>query len=115
METGHHLLAECRYTRRIWDQTATWLAQPNLRPNAWRPSSNALEWWATITTTPDSPRKALRSLILLIMWEVWKERNARIFNRHETSPTTLMMKIKDEASAWLLARAKDLAILLSRE
>nr|TKW21288.1 hypothetical protein SEVIR_4G168900v2 [Setaria viridis] len=106
MKTSHHILAECRYTRRIWDLTAIWIAQPSLRLNAWLLSSNAIEWWTYITTILDSPRKALRCLTLLIMWEIWKERNARVFNRHENSTTTLMTKIREEAFAWLVAGQK---------
>lgn len=44
VETSHHLMSECRYTRRIWDQVATWVALPGLRPSNWKPSSNTLEW-----------------------------------------------------------------------
>ena len=31
-ETALHLLAECRYTKRVWNLIAEWLAQPTLRP-----------------------------------------------------------------------------------
>nr|TKV93419.1 hypothetical protein SEVIR_9G224800v2 [Setaria viridis] len=51
-------------------------------------------------------RRAARNLTLLIIRE---ERNARVFRRHETSTTNLMSKIKEEATAWMMAGAKDLA------
>ena len=60
-------------------------------------------------------RKAGRSLTLLVIWELWKERNARVFWRREASTLTLMTNIKAEAAAWTLAGAKDLALLLWRE
>ena len=41
--------------------------------------------------------KALRSLLLLVNWEIWKERNARIFDRRESSTIALLTKIKQEA------------------
>ena len=43
------------------------------------------------------PTKALRSLLLLVNWEIWKERNARIFDRRESSTIALLTKIKQEA------------------
>ena len=46
--------------------------------------------------------------------EVWKERNARVFNRHETSTTKLMEKIKAEANLWITTGAKDLGSIVAR-
>jgi hypothetical protein len=68
-----------------------------------------------ITIVPDTSRRALRSLTLLIVLEVWKERNARTFDRYESSTAALMAKIRYEASAWIIAGAKELALLVSRE
>jgi hypothetical protein len=56
----------------------------------------------------------VRSLILVVIWEVWKERNDRVFNRREAAPTSTVAKIKSEASAWIAAGAKDLAVLFAR-
>ena len=58
------------------------------------------------------PTKALRSLLLLVNWEIWKERNARTFTRKELSVTNLFLKIKEEAVHGL-AGAKHLAALLT--
>ena len=91
-----------------------WIAYPDLTPNAWRPSDSALTWWLNIATTPGVPKKAIRSLAMLIIWEVWKERNARVFNRHQTSTTMLMEKIKAEANLWITAGAKDLGSVVAR-
>ena len=65
-----------------------------------------------MATTPGVPTKALRSLLLLVNWEIWKEHNARMFTRKELSVTNLFFKIKEEAHSWGLAGAKDLAALL---
>jgi len=61
------------------------------------------------------PRKGIRSLALLVIWEIWCERNARVFRKRETSAPGLLAKIKSEAGAWALAGAKDLESLLMRE
>jgi hypothetical protein len=94
---------------------AAWTALPDLRPNAWPLSEDVEQWCTQITTQPDHPRKALRSLALLVIWEIWKECNARVFYRRESSTATLMAKITAEASAWIAAGAKELALILSRE
>jgi hypothetical protein len=51
----------------------------------------------------------------VITWEIWKERNARIFDRRESLTATLLANIRSEVSSWIVAGAKDLALLVSRE
>jgi hypothetical protein len=58
------------------------------------------------------PKKGLRSLILLIAWEIWKERNQRIFEHKETAAPNLMAKIKEEARTWIMAGARRLGEFL---
>jgi hypothetical protein len=111
METAHHLLVDCRYTCRLWIEVARWLGLPELRPATWPPSSSPLGWWTVTPSRHNISQKAFRSLALLISWELWKERNSRIFNRSESPITTLVSKIKEEFSLWLSAGAKCLATL----
>jgi hypothetical protein len=54
-------------------------------------------------------------MTLLVSWEIWKERNNRIFDRRGASVPSFVNRIKDEASLWIAAGAKDLAGLLARE
>jgi hypothetical protein len=68
-----------------------------------------------ITALPEIPRKGLRSLVVLVMWEVWKQRNARVFDHREITVTSLMAKIREEASTWIVAGARDLSLLLAHE
>lgn len=115
MESAYHLIVDCRYTKRVWELVAVWTAQPGLNHAGWAPTNDTLQWWTMITTVPDTSRRALRCLTLLIIWEIWKERNARTFDRRESSTTALLAKIRDEAAAWIVAGAKELALLVSRE
>ncbi|OEL17550.1 hypothetical protein BAE44_0021431, partial [Dichanthelium oligosanthes] len=59
------------------------------------------------------PIRAVRSLILLVAWELWNQRNARIFRRKFTSSEDLV-KIKEEATTWCAARAKWLSEIIPR-
>ena len=92
-----------------------WVQEPLLKPSNWKIANTALEWWINITTTAGMPRKAIRSLALLIMWVLWNERNARIFNRKESSFISVIGKIKEEVSAWIVAGARPLGALLLRD
>jgi hypothetical protein len=51
--------------------------------------------------------------ILLVAWELWKERNVRTFQRKEQTTTYILLKIKEEARAWGLAGAKRLVSLIT--
>jgi hypothetical protein len=106
METAHHLLVDCRYTCRLWIEVARWLGLPELRPATWPPSSSPLGWWTVTPSRHNISQKAFRSLALLISWELWKERNSRIFNRSESPITTLVSKIKGRIFSLALRRRK---------
>jgi hypothetical protein len=41
-------------------------------------------------------RKVLRSLIILVCWEVWKERNSQIVERNGATNQQVQNKIRDE-------------------
>ena len=55
------------------------------------------------------PKRAIKSLLLLVNWEILKERNSRTFDRREASTITLLGKIKEEARTWGIAGARHLA------
>ncbi|KAF8731698.1 hypothetical protein HU200_015628 [Digitaria exilis] len=74
-----------------------------------------MDWWTQIATTTETPHKATRTLALLVSWEVWKERNSRIFQHVEAPTMSVLDKIRGEALLWVFAGAKDLAQLLGRE
>lgn len=42
------------------------------------------------------PKKPLKSMTILISWELWCERNAKIFHHITTTPATIIAKIKKE-------------------
>ncbi|KAJ1275169.1 hypothetical protein BS78_05G115500 [Paspalum vaginatum] len=69
-------------------------------------------WWTAIARVPTSDKKGLRSLIMLIAWGLWRERNARIFDHRESSFQQVLGVVKDEAMAWLFCSfARSLQLL----
>jgi hypothetical protein len=60
-------------------------------------------------------RKGFASLTLLVTWEVWNERNARVF-RNKSAPSGFVIdKIRNEARLWVLAGAKRLGNIMPGE
>ena len=50
-------------------------------------------WWDYMADESVPNRKAMSSLTLLITWEIWNERNARIFNKKFASPGVILDRI----------------------
>jgi hypothetical protein len=106
LESGLHLFVECRFTKRIWEEVAVWVAVEGLKPSSWH-------WWEKLGFLSRCNRKGIRSLLILVNWEIWREKNARIFYRRFSSCQQIIAKIKSEAAAWNLAGAKHLATPLT--
>ncbi|WVZ95115.1 hypothetical protein U9M48_040917, partial [Paspalum notatum var. saurae] len=101
-ETAHHLIVECRYSRRIWEAIASWLSIAPLDPASWPNSKSVKQWWLMVDSSA-VPKKGTCSLLLLIVWQIWLERNTRTFQRRERSVPDLLAAIKEEARMWSLS------------
>ncbi|XP_071683637.1 uncharacterized protein [Lolium perenne] len=108
-ETARHILFECRFSKRIWAAAAFWLSCPDLMGSLGEGRAKVLDYWQAITSTTTSSPKGLRSAVILITWEIWKERNERVFNNKSSLPSVVMHKIREEGKDWILAGAKSLA------
>uniref|UniRef100_A0A0E0KLF1 Uncharacterized protein n=1 Tax=Oryza punctata TaxID=4537 RepID=A0A0E0KLF1_ORYPU len=59
--------------------------------------------------------QGLKSAFLTTLWEIWMERNNRIFRGIESTSTALASKIIDELHLWELAGAKGVQRIISRD
>jgi hypothetical protein len=109
LESVDHLLVNCRYTIRLWSLLNEWLHIQALDLNLW-PATTLHPWWGNMTK-----RKDVASLALLVSWELWNERNARIFKNKHAPPSVLFNNIKLEARLWVLAGDKCMSNLMPRE
>ena len=66
-----------------------------------------------IARLPSNDTKDLRTLLILVIWEIWLEHNARVFKQKKTACPILISKIKDQANCWMAAGAKRLTALLA--
>jgi hypothetical protein len=98
----------------VWELLNEWLGIHGLHPRHWAGLSTQ-DWWSLLVEGLSPHRKGFASLALLTIWEIWKERNARVF-RHKLLPTFVTLdKIKRESRLWVLARAKRLGNMIPRE
>jgi hypothetical protein len=57
----------------------------------------------------------MASFAILVSWEIWKERNARVFRNQSVTLNILVSKMKEEAVLWFQAGAKALCNIMPRE
>jgi hypothetical protein len=113
-ENNNHLFVHCRFTIRVWELLKEWLGIQGLQPRHWADLSTQ-GWWSLLVDGTSPHRKGLASLALLTVWEIWKERNARVFE-HKLSPFFVILdKIKCEARLWVVAGAKRLGDMMPGE
>ena len=72
-------------------------------------------WWSlTIKSVPKDRRRGLNSLIILVTWEIWKHRNACVFEGARPSVQLLLQTMSSECALWCMAGASKLKELLDR-
>lgn len=109
LETTCHLFMECPVSRTLWTQIAVWATIPSLLPDEWVTADTLKDWFLNmVTAAPRASRQAAISLYMLVCWEIWCERNRRIFrSQYKTVPHVLSL-ILDEAALWAYAGNKGL-------
>jgi hypothetical protein len=74
-----------------------------------------VDWWLWARLeVPHQYRRGLDSVILLVSWELWKERNRRTFQAESLSPPALFDQIVDEANAWIGAGFRAMSVFLAQ-
>ena len=114
-ESAAHILFRCRYTVRVWDIVKSWLGLGDVHPSAWVVMDSVKSWWNLIASNTSQSRRPMLSLMMLVSWEIWKERNARVFRGTAVPVGVIVAKIKDEYKLWCFAGAKCLSNVMPRE
>lgn len=73
-----------------------------------------MQWWQRCSDQLQGiARKEFNSLITLGLWTLWNHRNGCVFDKNPPNLGAAIRKAREEREMWVLARAKDLALLLS--
>nr|TKW34165.1 hypothetical protein SEVIR_2G286550v2 [Setaria viridis] len=87
---------------------SAWIRCPNIDPSRWDRHDSLHSWWIALLAAPVASGKGLRSLIILVLWEIWPERNHRIYRHKEPSANRIVNCIKDQTAVWITVGAKHL-------
>jgi hypothetical protein len=63
---------------------------------------------------PKVGRKGFNSLVILVCWELWKHRNACVFEKIRSDAHVVVQSVVAEGHLWCLAGAKALQELIGR-
>ncbi|GJN13395.1 hypothetical protein PR202_gb00089 [Eleusine coracana subsp. coracana] len=74
-----HLLLGCPFSREVWFKLLRNTVSQRLTPYS---EAQLADWWCSSRKQlPKDRRKQFDSLVLLVSWELWKERNRRVFHQ----------------------------------
>ena len=110
LESSYHLFWECPLSLQVWTQASTWKGCGALNTRNWEA--------AGCTTTrvqdlirraaPGQERKAIKSIIILITWEIRQERSGCTFRGKMACTADILGRIRANLDLWRLAGAKSL-------
>jgi hypothetical protein len=82
-ETKEHLFNGCRYSQSVWDQSAQIMRKSNQYRNS---VNDTIEHWDRISYKSTLLNHIWQLLPGFILWQLWKERNRRIFHSQASTP-----------------------------
>jgi hypothetical protein len=100
-ETAEHLTLHCVFSQEVWALVNAWtgglvpVPQPDLSLESW--------WNSTLRSATKNDKRRLATLLIYAAWNLWKERNRRIFDHRSASPSAVLTLIKEEISLRRLA------------
>lgn len=110
-ETIDHLLLGCPYSREVWFKLLRPSGHHRLMPP---PNASIVDWWLRSRKGLSKElRRRFDTFFALVCWEIWKERNRRVFQRQGKLQAQRIQYIKDEAALWYRAGYRSLSGLLS--
>jgi hypothetical protein len=93
-ETIDHLLIACVFPREIWSRLLLRAGLLHLAPTE---GSALQEWWiSSRKQIPIRFRRAFDSVVIVVSWNVWKERNSRTFDGRNRTTAQVCDAILDE-------------------
>ena len=101
-EAIDHLLIQCPFSREIWLNLFHRIGWHTVSPavqNLW-----LVDWWNVARKSIEkSYRHCFDSIVILVCWMLWKERNNRVFDRRIRTVVEVLVWIFDEIVAWFQA------------
>lgn len=83
-ETAEHLVLHCNFARQVWEKMTDWSQQLVQPPQN---GIQILDWWEKeLAHLPKKIRKIKAAMMMYCAWNLWKERNRRVFEQKIKEP-----------------------------
>lgn len=93
---------------------AAWARLSALAPQNWDLTESMQVWVLGMANNQRGQySEAAKSMLILVIWELWRERNERVFRNTSRSVQQIVSSIQDEARLWASAGNKGLIDLLN--
>ena len=93
-ETAQHLCLNCVYAQEVWVLVAQWTEGLVAVPDR---EAKMEHWWnGSLTGIPKSIKREKASILIYTAWNIWKERNRRVFEGCSAPPQRVLALIKEE-------------------
>jgi hypothetical protein len=94
LETARHLCLHCVFAREVWVLVADWTRGDISVPVA---ELDLESWWnSSIQSTVKEKRRRVASLLIYTAWNIWKERNRRVFQGKSMTSQQVLYLIKED-------------------
>ena len=104
-ETSTHLCKDCVFTREVWHHLSGWLHISNLPP--FERFRSPYGWWrAALRKIDKLLRYQFSGLVLVFWWNIWKERNARVFRATSKTAFEVAGSIKEDVVRFSIALSR---------
>jgi len=100
-ETAAHLILHCPFARLVWERVE---ARTNKLIQVPTGNSEIIVWWQKeLAHLPKKTRRTKAAFMMYSAWNIWKERNRRVFENKQGSPTDVLHEIKMEVQTRKMA------------
>ena len=89
-ETLEHLFFDCPWTKWVWFGSQLSIRIEDFKAN------NFVAWWINITENLQHITDVEMSQIALILWNIWKQRNDKVFNTRDLDPTAVIRTVSKQ-------------------
>jgi hypothetical protein len=101
-ETIDHLLVQCVYSREVWFKFVRRFHWSQLGPAA---DDTFCAWWLrSRKLVQKGRRKTFDSVVALVSWSLWLQRNDRVFKNGSSSPALLVDHLVASMEQWCRAK-----------